>query len=85
MRDRQRGSATKRGYGSAWQRLSRAVLEGHRSIYGEWCPGYRVPAHSSSDLTVDHVIPKALGGTDTRENTQVLCRACNGRKRDNRA
>lgn len=33
-----------------------------------------------NSVEVDHVIPHARGGTDTIENTQVLCRWCNRRK-----
>lgn len=28
-------------------------------------------------LTLDHVIPKSLGGTDTYTNLQLLCEQCN--------
>lgn len=51
----------------------------HRQAVGNWCPGFGVPAHQSSDLTADHVISVARGG-DPRGELQVLCRACNGRK-----
>ncbi len=37
---------------------------------------------SSSDLTLDHVIPKRLGGKDTWENLVTCCRKCNGKKSD---
>ena len=30
--------------------------------------------------TVDHVVPKARGGTDHIENLQLLCGACNSVK-----
>ncbi|HWU23253.1 MAG TPA: HNH endonuclease [Nocardioides sp.] len=39
-----------------------------------------MPAHAASDLTADHVVPKARGGSDDPENIQVLCRGCNSRK-----
>jgi 5-methylcytosine-specific restriction endonuclease McrA len=35
---------------------------------------------ATSDLTVDHVVPIARGGTPTPENLQVLCRSCNSAK-----
>jgi 5-methylcytosine-specific restriction endonuclease McrA len=33
--------------------------------------------NSSYALQIDHIIPKALGGGDERENLRVLCRNCN--------
>lgn len=49
----------------------RAVLarDGHRCAY---C-GVRA-------TTVDHVVPRALGGRDTFENTVAACLRCNNRK-----
>lgn len=35
---------------------------------------------STDDLTVDHVLPRALGGADHRSNYQTLCTACNSSK-----
>lgn len=32
------------------------------------------------DLTLDHIHPWSLGGTDTYDNLQTLCRPCNSRK-----
>ncbi|MGW5408975.1 HNH endonuclease [Streptomyces spiralis] len=37
---------------------------------------------ATQDLELDHVHPWSLGGPDTPDNLQVLCRTCNGRKRD---
>ena len=31
-------------------------------------------------LTVDHIVPRARGGTSTLDNLQTLCRQCNGTK-----
>jgi hypothetical protein len=35
---------------------------------------------ADKDLVSDHVVPSALGGSDTLENLQLLCRRCNTRK-----
>jgi 5-methylcytosine-specific restriction endonuclease McrA len=35
---------------------------------------------SKSDLTLDHVLPKAMGGKDTWENLATACQTCNTRK-----
>jgi 5-methylcytosine-specific restriction endonuclease McrA len=31
-------------------------------------------------MIVDHIQPKALGGADTWDNLQTLCRTCHGLK-----
>lgn len=35
---------------------------------------------TTEDLTGDHIISIGQGGQNVRTNTQLLCRACNGRK-----
>lgn len=35
-----------------------------------------------SDLTLDHVVPRSLGGPTSWENVVACCRACNAKKRD---
>lgn len=52
----------------------------HQRAWPGLCPGWRRAPHASDDLTVDHIVPKALGGTDSRDNLQVLCRSCNSAK-----
>ena len=37
---------------------------------------------SGHDLTLDHVVPKRMGGNDSWENLVACCRKCNGRKSD---
>ena len=32
------------------------------------------------NLTVDHIVPQSRGGTDHRENLQLLCAVCNSTK-----
>lgn len=38
---------------------------------------------SLSDLTLDHVLPKSLGGTTAWENITTSCRDCNNKKGNN--
>lgn len=70
-REQRRGSSTARGYGSQWQRVSRAVLDRD----GRVCHYCGRPA-----TTADHVIPKARGGTDDPDNLVAACVSCNSAK-----
>lgn len=48
-------------------------------VYGR--DGHRcVECAATDDLTLDHVYPWSLGGSDTAENLRVLCRPCNASK-----
>lgn len=38
--------------------------------------------NSTSGITLDHIIPWSLGGTNRRENLQTLCTRCNVDKGD---
>lgn len=79
-RDQVRGSAHQRGYTQAWRTTAALAVAQHRAEHGDWCPGWKVASHPSTDLTADHIVPKAAGGTDDPSNVQVLCRGCNARK-----
>lgn len=48
------------------------------SLYGDTnvCP----ECGSADDLTIDHIVPIARGGSNDLENLAVLCRPCNSRK-----
>lgn len=69
--NQRRGGAHVRGYTRQWQRTAAKVKR-------------RQPAcavcGATTDLTVDHVVPKAAGGTDDEDNLQTLCRSHNGAK-----
>lgn len=75
-------TATARGYNSQWQRTARDAIAAHRAVFGDWCPGWNRPAHPATDLTADHTVPKARGGSSQRSNVAVLCRSCNSAKKD---
>ncbi|WP_018504883.1 HNH endonuclease [Parafrankia discariae] len=47
---------------------------------GQRCQGCGYLPPDPGRLEIDHVLPRALGGTDTVENFQLLCRRCNRRK-----
>lgn len=59
------------------RRRAAAVAE-HRARFGEWCPGWNVPAHRvvpPNRLSADHIVPQSLGGADGP--LQVRCVKCN--------
>lgn len=39
-----------------------------------------VSCSRTDNLTIDHIWPKSLGGTDVEKNLQTLCRNCNTQK-----
>lgn len=77
----QRTTPTKRTRTHGEQRRRSVVVAAHRAAHGDWCPGYRVPAHTAVDLTADHVVSVARAGRGDGDLT-VLCRSCNSRKKD---
>lgn len=49
-------------------------------VRDDYCCQYCAKQFVSSDLTIDHVIPKSHGGTLVWENTVTACKDCNFRK-----
>lgn len=72
-----RPSAAKRGYGSKWQRVSKAYLRKHPLCVKCMSEGRYVPA-----TVVDHI--QAHRGDETlmwnQDNWQALCKPCHDRK-----
>jgi 5-methylcytosine-specific restriction enzyme A len=79
-RDYQRAKRQRRPdlYNDAAERRRRAhAVADHRALVGDWCPGWAgQPAHSSADLTADHVKEVAAGGRPDGRLV-VRCRSCN--------
>lgn len=73
--DRERGSSNARGYGYHWRKLRAVVLAEEPLCRACLARGRTTPAEH-----VDHITPKAEGGTDERTNLQALCRGCHSRK-----
>ena len=68
---RKRLSANERGYGSKWKKIRAAALARDRPLCQDCLEreGRVTPA-----AQVDHVIPKAKGGSDELSNLRSLCR-----------
>lgn len=60
---------------AAWQALRASVLSDEPLCRACKTRGQVVPA-----TDVDHIVPRAQGGTDARENLQPLCHSCHSRK-----
>lgn len=57
-------------------RLSRRSILARDNYTCQYC------GHKGRDLTVDHVIPKRLGGPTSWDNLVCCCRKCNSKKGD---
>jgi len=65
----------------AQMQLPKAHTHKHE-LYGKQegkCAGchYFLPFRN---MTIDHIVPRSKGGTDAKENLQLLCNACNATK-----
>lgn len=74
-------TAADRGYGREWRKLREIVLARE-----PLCRACRSRGHVTAAAEVDHITPKALGGTDAETNLQPLCAPCHRAKtaEDNR-
>ena len=66
-----RGSSHQRGYGWAWQKLRAKIIDRDPVCLVcqmEW------------SVEVDHIRPKAHGGTDDEDNLQGICHHCHAKK-----
>ncbi|OOH89527.1 HNH endonuclease [Pasteurellaceae bacterium 15-036681] len=69
-------TSSQRGYGAEWRKLRAFVLERDRYL----CQNCLRSGLYVSATTVDHIVAKAHGGTDSLSNLQSLCEACHKAK-----
>ena len=67
-----------RGYGREWDKLRARILE--RDNYLCQCSECRKHDRVTPANEVDHIVPKAKGGTDDLSNLQAINRFCHQRK-----
>ena len=70
--DKRRGSRHERGYGSAWDKQRARILARDEGLCQPCALQHRVTLARE----VDHITPKAEGGTDDDGNLQAICKAC---------
>lgn len=68
-------TAHQRGYGARWRRLRAVVLASE-----PLCRQCDREGRIAAARIVDHVVPKAEGGTDEMSNLQPLCLRCSNEK-----
>ena len=66
------GSATERGYGYTWQKIRKLVMLRD----GGLCQSCLANGIVREATEVDHILPKAKGGTDEDHNLQAICKSC---------
>ncbi len=71
-----KASRQSRGYGRQWERLRKAVLERD----GFLCQPCKASGRVKLGNQVDHIKPKAKGGTDDPANLQAICEPCHKTK-----
>ena len=71
-----RTSRHERGYGASWDRLRKAILQRDRRL----CQPCKRKGRVTQANAVDHIKPKAKGGTDDTENLEAICDPCHADK-----
>lgn len=71
-------TAEQRGYGHAWKLKRKQILLRDQGICQPCIKS--VPSRVSMATQVDHIVPKAHGGTDDDDNLQAICTACHAAK-----
>lgn len=69
--DKRRGSSQERGYGRQWVHARNRVMLRDCGI----CQPCKADGIVHMGTEVDHIVPKAEGGTDDDANLQTICKA----------
>lgn len=77
--DERRGSSTERGYGGRWRKLRDRIMRRDKAL----CQPCMGKGRVMPAVAVDHIVPKAEGGTDADENLQAICEPCHKLKTEN--
>lgn len=74
------GSRVQYGIAMADRRHLQYIRQRLIAKHGMVCALCSKPIESEHELTVDHIIPRAMGGATTYENCQLAHKECNLRK-----
>ncbi len=78
---KERGSRHARGYGRRWEKLRAVILGRDKHLCQPCLKAGRLTTHKpGASLQVDHITPKAKGGTDDPGNLQAICEPCHRAK-----
>lgn len=69
-------SRHERGYGSTWDKARARIMKRDRGL----CVPCLMGGRPTPATEVDHIKPKAKGGTDEDDNLQAICRDCHTAK-----
>ncbi|WP_420910624.1 HNH endonuclease [Qipengyuania spongiae] len=71
-----RESRHARGYGTAWEKLRKVILQRDKHL----CQPCKRAGRITVAQAVDHILAKANGGTDDPANLQAICTPCHNAK-----
>jgi 5-methylcytosine-specific restriction protein A len=73
----QRGkTTTQRGYGWQWQKLRQRIIDRDLGL----CQPCKRKDRVTAFHAVDHIVPKAKGGTEDESNLECICKRCHKAK-----
>lgn len=64
-------TATQRGYGPDWRKVRNGIIKRDKGL----CQACKREGIVRVGTSVDHVVPKAHGGTDAPDNLECICTA----------